>query len=88
MRNAVLLYGTCDREEYYSADYSSASNSHRIPWLQKQLLMRDIHAKTPDMFQSYDPDYSVRRNEFEKNDITEETLLVAMTIVMFKLVFQ
>lgn len=76
MRNAILLHGTCGKEEYYSMDYPSASNSHWIPWLQKQLLMKDVYAITPEMFQSFDPDYTVRKREFEKNDITEETLLV------------
>lgn len=76
MKNAIILHGTCDREEYYSDVHPSASNSHRIPWLQKQLLMRDIQTITPEMFQPYSPNYIQRKKEFEKNEITDESILV------------
>lgn len=76
MKNAIIVHGTCDKEEYYSPEYPSASNFHWLPWLVKQLLIKDIHAVTPEMPNGYMPDYAVWRQEFERFDITPETILV------------
>jgi len=76
MKNAIILHGKPEKEEYYSDEYPSASNAHWLPWLQKQLLMRDIAAHTPEVPRSYVPDYAVWREEFERFDITPETILV------------
>lgn len=76
MKNAIILHGTSDKEEYYSDKYPSASNFHWLPWLQKQLLIKDIHAVTPEMPHGYAPDYDVWKKEFERYEITPETILV------------
>jgi len=76
MKNAILLHGTPSKEEYYSLEYPSASNAHWFPWLQKQLLIKDIPAVTIEMPSSYLPDYSLWQTEFERFDITPETILV------------
>jgi predicted alpha/beta hydrolase family esterase len=76
MKNAILLHGKLDKDEYYSDKYPSASNSHWFPWLQKQLLMRDIAANTPEVANSYIPDYATWCKEFERFDITPDTILV------------
>jgi len=76
MKNAIILHGTCDEEEYYSPEYPSASNFHWLPWLSKQLLVKDIHAVTPEMPCGYMPNYTVWKQEFERFDITPETILV------------
>jgi len=75
MKNAIIVHGTNDKEEYYS-DYSSLSNAHWFPWLQNELLRKDIHAVTPEMFQGYMPNYAHWKKEFERHDITPETILV------------
>jgi len=74
--NAVILHGKPGREEYYSDEFPSASNSHWIPWLQKQLLIKEIEAHTPEMFEAYNPNYEVWKKEFEKNIIDEGTTLI------------
>jgi len=76
MRNAIIIHGMPGKEEYYSPEYPSASNFQWLPWLQKQLLMRDIHAVTPEMPRAYLPEYETWRKEFERNDITPQTILV------------
>jgi len=76
MKNAIILHGTCDEEEYYSPEYPSASNFHWLPWLSKQLLIKDIHAVTPEMPHGYMPDYVLWKREFERFDITPDTILV------------
>jgi predicted alpha/beta hydrolase family esterase len=76
MKNAVLIHGSCSSDEYYSKEYPSASNSHWIPWLQKQLMITGIRTYTPEMFESYLPDYLLWKSEFEKNEINEQTILI------------
>lgn len=77
MKNAIIVHGTCSKKEYYADRYPSPSNSHWIPWLQQQLLMRDVYARTPEMFRSFLPDYDLWRKEFERSaDIDEYTILV------------
>lgn len=38
MKNAIILHGGPDKEEYYDPKARSMSNSHWIPWLQAQQL--------------------------------------------------
>lgn len=76
MKNAVIVHGRPGKEEYYSDTYPSSSNYHWIPWLQKQLIIRDIKADTPEMPNAYAPDWETWRKEFERFDISAETILV------------
>ena len=76
MKTAIIVHGTCDREEYFSSNYPSLSNSHWVPWLQKQLLIHGYHTQTPEMPVAYAPDYSLWRSEFERYPISEESILI------------
>lgn len=76
MRNAVILHGTCDKEEYYDDKYPSLSNSHWLPWLQKQLLMNGIEAATPEVANAYEPSYDKWLKELIRFEITSESILV------------
>jgi predicted alpha/beta hydrolase family esterase len=76
MKNAIILHGMGSKEEYYSLEYPSASNFHWFPWLQKNLLVHDIYAITPEMPYNFEPDYGVWCREFERYDITQDTILV------------
>lgn len=76
MKNAIILHGMPSKEEYYSDEYPSASNFQWLPWLQKQLLIRDIFAVTPEMPLSFLPEYLAWKKEFERHDVTAETILV------------
>lgn len=76
MTNAIILHGMPGRQEYYDTTAPSTSNSHWFPWLQKQLMIRDIAAATPEIPHAYSPDYVVWQREFERFDINEDTLLV------------
>ena len=76
MNNAIILHGKPNQDEYYSPDFPSASNSHWLPWLQKELLIRDIYAQTPEIPNAWKPDYKTWQKEFERYDITPKTRLV------------
>lgn len=76
MRNAIILHGLPSKNEYYSEKYPSASNFHWIPWLQKHLMINDIKADTPEIFNVFEPNYDEFVKEVERFDITPETTLV------------
>lgn len=76
MKNAIIIHGSCDKDEYFSDKYPSLSNSHWLPWLQKQLLINNILTQTPEMPEAYNPDYKKWSKEFEKFDINNETILI------------
>ncbi|MCB9815180.1 alpha/beta hydrolase [Candidatus Nomurabacteria bacterium] len=76
MKNAIIVHGRPEKEEYYSDQYPSASNFHWIPWLQKQLMIRDIKADTPEIPMAFAPEWNTWRTEFERFDVNEESVLV------------
>lgn len=79
MKNAIIVHGSPGKKEYYSSDTSSQSNSHWLPWLQQQLLIRDIKADTPEMPRPFKPDYEDWKREAERFEIGPETILVGMS---------
>lgn len=76
MIRAIILHGKPSKDGYYSPDRDAQSNSHWLPWLQHELLLRDILAQTPEMPAPYDPIYEDWKREFERQSIDEDTLLV------------
>jgi predicted alpha/beta hydrolase family esterase len=51
-----------------------------LPWLQKQLIIRDIPAATPEVPNSWIPDYPTWERELMRYDLTEKTLLVGHSL--------
>jgi len=76
MKNAIILHGGPDKEEYYDPKAPSMSNAHWLPWLQAQLLKHDIPAATPEVPRSFDRNWQVWIKEVERFDIGPETILV------------
>lgn len=76
MKNAIILHGKPDRAEYYDPGAPSMSNAHWIPWLQGQLLKKDIWAATPEVPNAFEPDWKLWCKEIERFDITPETIIV------------
>lgn len=76
MKNALILHGTPDKKEYFSDKYPSLSNSHWFPWLQKQLLIKEIFTQTPEMPDAYKPDYKKWKKEFERFNVNDESILI------------
>ena len=76
MKNAILLHGLADKKEYYNSNHPSASNSHWLPWLQKELLVNEIKADTPEVFREYELRYDSWLEEVERFPIGIDTILV------------
>lgn len=78
--NAIIIHGKPSRATYYATDKPSPSNDGWLPWLQKQLLAKDIPTETPEMFRSFQPDYQLWSATFERQTIDSETLLVGHSV--------
>jgi predicted alpha/beta hydrolase family esterase len=76
MKNAILVHGWAHRNEFYDPKYPTLSNSHWFPWLSKQLMIRDIHTVAIEIPMAHYPKYETWKKEFERFDITPETILV------------
>ncbi len=74
--NAVIIHGTCDEAEYFDPKFPSLSNSHWLPWLQKQLLIRGIEAQTPEMPVAYFPNYEAWSEELDKYNLNANSILI------------
>lgn len=64
------------KEEYFDPSADSPSNAHWLPWIQKELLMRDYIAQTPEFLEPYLPQYEKWVQVFEQFELEEDTLLV------------
>lgn len=76
MKNAILVPGRPDQDEYYDPQYPTNSNNHWFPWLSKQLQINDVFAVAIEPPKPWQPRYDVWKKEFERFDITPETTLV------------
>ncbi len=76
MRNAILIPGRPDKDEYYNPQYPSTSNNHWFPWITKHLLINDIFTVTLEIPTPWQPRYEIWKKELERFEITPETILV------------
>ena len=76
MKQVILIHGWNTKEEFYDPQKPTASNDHWFPWLTKELMIRDFHVVAPEMPKGYDPKYDIWKREFERFDITQDTVLI------------
>jgi predicted alpha/beta hydrolase family esterase len=76
MKKAYIIHGICDEEEYRTDIYPSSSNSHWLPWLQKEFLKRDIFCQTPEMPNPYCAKYLEWKATFDQFPVDRQTILV------------
>jgi predicted alpha/beta hydrolase family esterase len=76
MKNAIILHGSPEKSDYYDAAKPAESNRAWLPWLQRQLQLKDIKADTPEVPYSYDPRLDLWTKEFERFEVGPETLLI------------
>lgn len=63
-------------KEYCDVTRDNPSNAHWLPWLQSQLCSRGILAQTPELPTPYAPGYEEWKQEFERQVVDEDTILV------------
>jgi predicted alpha/beta hydrolase family esterase len=76
MKNAILVPGRPDKDEHYDPKRTSNSEDHWFSWLKRQLILKDIHAVAIEPPFPFRPRYEDWKKEFERFDITPETILV------------
>lgn len=76
MRTAIILHGRPSKEEYFDQTFPSPSNSHWLPWLQRQLIINGIFAETPELPVPYEPDYEAWCSVFNRFSVDDETDLI------------
>jgi predicted alpha/beta hydrolase family esterase len=76
MKNAILVHGWADKQEFYDVSIPTASNSHWFPWLTKQLMVKDIHTVALEMPKGYYPEYDIWKKELERFEINTNTMLI------------
>lgn len=76
MPNAILVPGRPDRDKHYDPARPSNSEAFWFSWLKRQLIVRDIHAIAIEPPFPFSPRYDVWVREFERFDITPDTILV------------
>lgn len=76
MKTAIILHGKPSKEGYYKPERDAQSNSHWLPWIQHELLLKDILAQTPELPTPYNPVYEEWKKVFERFEINENTILI------------
>lgn len=76
MKTAIILHGMPEESRYFDPSCEAQSNSHWLPWLQQQLLIKGILAQTPELPNPYRPVYKDWKRVFEQFEVTDETMLI------------
>jgi len=76
MINCIILHGCPDDEEREMGPKRRTYDKHWIPWLKKQLEDRGFKVSTPLMPNPWSPNYESWKNEFDKLQINEGTILI------------
>lgn len=74
--NAILVPGRPDKEQHYDPKRPSNSQDHWFGWLQRQLILKDIHAVSIEPPFPFRPRYDEWKKEFERFDLLPDTILV------------
>ena len=76
MKNCIILHGCpSDKEKAMDAERRTY-DKHWIPWLKDKLEENGIEVSVPLMPEPWRADYYKWKNEFDKLDINEETILI------------
>lgn len=76
MKKAIVIHGMPSEEEFRNPDIPSPSNCHWFPWIQKQLLLNNIIAQTPEMPEPYNPNYEKWKETLEQFAVDEDSILI------------
>lgn len=76
MKNAILIPGRPDKDEHYDPKLPSNSEAHWFSWIKRQLILKDIHTVSIEPPFPFRPRYEEWKTEFERFDLTPETMLV------------
>jgi predicted alpha/beta hydrolase family esterase len=76
MANCIIIHGCPDNIPSEKDEQTRTYNKHWIKWLKAQLEGQGVQAMTPAMPKPWAPDYQAYAAEFEKLEVTKDTVLV------------
>ena len=76
MKKAIIIHGYHTKENLANPSKNTPSNHQWIPWLSKQLYMRDIFPIAIEMPAPWRPVYEDWKRELERFELDEDTILI------------
>jgi predicted alpha/beta hydrolase family esterase len=76
MKNCIIIHGCPSDEEKALNPETRTYDKHWIPWTKQELVEAGIPTETPLMPNPWAPNYQSFKDEFEKQNISEQTILV------------
>jgi len=76
MKNCIIVHGCPSDKEKFMDPETRTYDKHWMPWLKRNLEEKGIKAETPLMPDPWEPDYPTWKEEFDKLDINENTILI------------
>jgi predicted alpha/beta hydrolase family esterase len=75
-KNCIIIHGCPSDKEKAMNSETRTYDKHWIPWVKKELIAKNIPTETPLMPEPWSPVYEKFKNEFEKYEISENTILI------------
>ena len=80
MKTAIIIHGMPSKKEYFNPRSPAESNKHWLPWIQQQLISKEILAQAPEFPEPYKPVYEKWRQTFEQFKIDKNTILIGHSL--------
>ncbi len=74
--NCIIIHGCPKNIEKAKNPETRTYDKHWIPWTKEKLTEKGIKIETPLMPEPWKPDYEKFKREFEKYEVTEDTILI------------
>lgn len=74
--NCIIIHGCPSNAEKAMNPATRTYDKHWIPWLKQNLIAAGIATETPLMPDPWEPNYKKFKTEFEKYEVSENTILV------------
>lgn len=76
MKTAIIVHGMPSKKEYFNSKSPAQSNSHWIPWIQRQLILKGVLSQAPEFPESCKPVYKKWKSIFGQFKIDKGTILI------------
>src|SRR3989338_1761598 len=75
-QNCIVIHGCPSNMEKALSPETRTYDKHWIPWIKRELTARGIKTETPLMPDPWEPVYEKFKQEFEKYEVNENTILI------------
>jgi len=75
-KNCIIIHGCPSDKEKAMSPEKRTYDKHWIPWIKNELITRKITTQTPLMPEPWNPHYDKFKQEFEKYEVNENTILI------------